>query len=100
MIPYASHGFAIGPEDPQHVFETLETEKQTKHRNETGLDLSLGERLTRLSKRLSRKRCCDTTPDRCLECSRLTILLRIVKKCFVFFQNRGLVGPQGLKRTK
>ena len=33
----------------------------------------------RLSKRLSRKRCCDTTPDRCQEGSRLTILLRIVK---------------------
>ena len=52
-------------------------EKQTKNRNETGSDLSLGERLTRLSKRLSRKRCCDTTPDRCLEGSRLTILFRI-----------------------
>ena len=51
-------------------------------------------------KRLSRKRCCDTTPDRCLERSRLTILLLIVKKCSVFFQNRGLVGFQGLKRTK
>ena len=37
-------------------------EKQTKNRNETGSDLSLGERLMRLSKRLSRKRCCDTTP--------------------------------------
>ena len=47
--------------------------KQTKNRNETGSDLSLGERLTRLSKRLSRKRCCDTTPDHCHECSCLTI---------------------------
>ena len=46
------------------------------------------------------KRCCDTTPDRCQECSRLTILLRIVKKWFVSFQNRGLMGSQGLKRTK
>ena len=54
--------------------------KTAKNRNETGSDLSLGERLTRLSKRLSRKRCCDTTPDRCQEGSRLTILLRIVKK--------------------
>ena len=50
-------------------------EKQTKNRNETGSDLSLGERLTRLSKRLSRKRCCDTTPDRCQEGSRLTIMM-------------------------
>ena len=49
-------------------------EKQTKNRNETGSNLSLGERLTRLSKRLSRNRCCDTTPDRSLECCRLTIL--------------------------
>ena len=55
-------------------------EKQTKNRNETGSDLSLDERLTRLSKRLSRKRCCDTTPDRYQKGSRLTILLRIVKK--------------------
>ena len=53
-------------------------EKRTKNRNGTGLDLSLGERLTWLSKRLSRNRCCDTTPDRCQEGSRLTILLRIV----------------------
>ena len=48
--------------------------KQTKNRNETGSNLSLGTRLTVLSKRLGRKRCCDTTPDRCLECNRLTIL--------------------------
>ena len=49
-------------------------QKQTKNRNEKGSDLSLGTRLTVLSKRLGRKRCCDTTPDRCLECNRLTIL--------------------------
>ena len=49
-------------------------QKQTKNRNETGSNLSLGTRLTVLSKRLGRKRCCDTTPDRCLECNRLTIL--------------------------
>ena len=42
-------------------------QKQTKNRNETGSNLSLGTRLTVLSKRLGRKRCCDTTPDRCLE---------------------------------
>ena len=49
-------------------------QKQTKNRNETGSNLSLGTRLTVLSKRLGRKRCCDITPDRCLECNRLTIL--------------------------
>ena len=49
-------------------------EKQTNNRNETGSDLSLGERLTMLPKLLSRKRCCDTTPDRCQEGSRLIIL--------------------------
>ena len=75
-------------------------ERETKNRNKTVSDLSLGERLTRLSKRLSRKRCCDTTPDRCQECSRLNILFRIVKKCPVFFQNRVLVGSQSPKRTK
>ena len=55
-------------------------QKQTKNRNETGSNLSLGTRLTVLSKRLGRKRCCDTTPDRCQECSRLTVLHRIVLK--------------------
>ena len=51
-------------------------EKQAKNRNETGSNLSLGTRLTGV-KRLSYKRCCDTTPDRCQEGSRLTILFRI-----------------------
>ena len=37
--------------------------KQTKNRNETGSNLTLGKRLTVLSKRLARKRCCDTTPE-------------------------------------
>ena len=40
--------------------------KQTKNRHETGSSLSLGTRLTVLSKRLGCKRCCDATPDRCL----------------------------------
>ena len=40
--------------------------KQTKNRHETGSNLSLDTRLTVLSKRLGRKRCCDATPDRCL----------------------------------
>ena len=77
-------------------------QKQTKNRNETGSNLSLGTRLTVLSKRLGRKRCCDTTPDRCLECNRLTILTaHCLNKCYVFFQIwRVLVGSQGLKRTK
>ena len=35
--------------------------------------LSLGKRLTVLSKHLGRKRCCDKTPCRCLEVCRLTI---------------------------
>ena len=43
-----------------------------------------------LSKRLGRKRCCDATPDRCLECNRLTILTaHCENKCYVFFQYRG-----------
>ena len=44
---------------------TLRIEKQAKGRNETDSSLSLDTRLTRV-KRLSRKRCCDTTLDRCL----------------------------------
>ena len=50
--------------------------KQAKNMNETSSNLSLGTRLTRV-KRLSRKRCCDTTPDRFQEGSRLTILFHI-----------------------
>eukprot|EP00493_Phyllostaurus_siculus_P002410 UN02423 len=52
---------------------TLLLQKQAKNRNGTGSNLSLGTRLTVLSKRLGRKRCCDTTPDHCLEVFRLTI---------------------------
>ena len=54
----------------------MEIEKQAINKNETDSNLSLGIRLTRV-KRLSRKRCCDTTPGRCQEGSRLTILSRI-----------------------
>ena len=58
-----------------YLFSTLTISlKFCKNRNETCSNLSLGTRLTVLSKRLGRKRCCDTTPDRCLECNRLTIL--------------------------
>eukprot|EP00493_Phyllostaurus_siculus_P002211 UN02223 len=39
-------------------------------------NLSLGTRLTRV-KRLSRKRCCDTTPYRCQKGSRFTMLFRL-----------------------
>ena len=75
--------------------------KQTKNKNETGSNLSLGIRLTVLSKRLGRKRCCDATPDRCLG-GVPSHYLRIVKKnATCSSKNRGvLVGPQGLKRTK
>ena len=51
----------------------LKIQKQTKNRDETGSNLSLGTRLTVLSKRLGRKRCCDATPDLCLEVCRFTI---------------------------
>ena len=39
-------------------------DKQTKNRNEIGSNLSLGTRLTVLSKHLGRKRCYDATPER------------------------------------
>ena len=48
------------------VTDSFSIYKQTKNRNETGSNLSLGTRLTMLSKRLGRKRYCDATPDRCL----------------------------------
>ena len=51
-----------------------------------------------LSKRLGRKRCCDTTPDRCLEVCRLTIfashckkMLRLLPKIEGF---GGIPGPE------
>ena len=54
--------------------KNIYTGKQTKNRTETGSNLSLGTRLTVLSKRLGRKRRCDATPDRCPEVCRFTIL--------------------------
>ena len=71
-----SAGFGCELRNKMVVCTVQSVEKQTKNRNETGSNLSLGTRLTRV-KRLSRKRCCDTTPDRCQEGSRLTILFRI-----------------------
>ena len=72
--------------------------KQTKNMNETGSNLSLGTRLTVLSKRLGRKRCCDTTPDRCLEMCRLTIFVSHCKKMRRLLQNievfGGIPGPE------
>ena len=58
------------------LFDNLCMGKQAKSMNETSSNLRLGTRLTRV-KRQSRKRCCDTTPDRCQEGSRFTILFRI-----------------------
>ena len=55
-------------------FKKEKIEKQTKNRNETSSNLSLGTRLMVLSKRLGHKCCCDTTPDRCIESNRLIIL--------------------------
>ena len=72
-------------------------QKQAKNRNETCSNLSLGTRLTVLSKRLRRKRCCDATPDRCQEGSRLTILLRIVKEMLRLLPKPrvgGIPGPE------
>ena len=62
------------------------------------VNLSLGTRLTILSKPLRRKRCCDTTPDRCLEVCHLTIfashckkMLRLLPKIKGF---GGIPGPE------
>ena len=56
--------------------EVSNLEKEAKNRDETGSNLSLDTHLTRV-KCLRRKRCCDTTPDRCQDGTRLTILFRI-----------------------
>ena len=79
-------------------------QKQAKNRNETGSNLSLGKRLTVLSKPLGRKRCCDTTPDRCLEYNRLTMTAHCENKCYVFFQISrgfgGIPGPEAYQNKK
>ena len=51
--PFSTEHYVIQVPPPLHNSQSIE--KQTKNRNETGSDLSLGERLTRLAKRLSRK---------------------------------------------
>ena len=66
--------------------------KQTKNEHETGSNLSLGTRLTVLSKRLGRKRCCDATPDRCLG--------GVPSHYLRFERSRVWTGSQTLKRTK
>ena len=71
-------------------------EKQAKNRNETDSNLSLGTRLTRV-KRLGSKRCCDTTPHRCLEGSRLTILFRIYHKILHLLPKSKVGGTPGPK---
>ena len=53
-------------EGPGDTPERKSIYKQTKNSKETGSNLSLGTRLTVLSKRLGRKRCCDATPNRFL----------------------------------
>ena len=70
--------------------------------NERGSNLSSGTRLTVLSKRLGRKRCCDITPDLFLGgVSSHYLCFALFKKFFVFFhRSRVLVGSQSLKRTK
>ena len=74
--------------------------KQTKNKHETGSNVSLGKRLTVLSKRLGRKRLVVVSQHR-TRCVVSLSLLYILKKCAVFFQRlRILVGSQDLKRTK
>ena len=53
-------------------------------------------------KRLSRKRCCDTTPDRCQEGSRLTILFRISSNASPSSRLRvgGIPGPKPYHEKK
>ena len=82
-----------------HIIDD-DNEKQTNNRNETGSNLSLGARLTLLSKRLGRKRCCDAKPDRCLEVCRLTIFASHCKKNASSSSKMGGGGIRGLKRTK
>ena len=83
----------ISMSNPQMTFKG--SENTLKVWFETGSDLCLGTCLTRV-KRLSRKRCCDTTPDRCQEGSRLTILFRISSNASPSSRLRvgGIPGPK------
>ena len=85
------------------IIQRMSIYKQTENRNERDSNISLGTRLTVLSKRLGRKRCCDATPDRCLG-GVSSHYLRIVKKCVVFFQkSRGfgwIPGPEAYQMKK
>ena len=55
---------------------------KAKNRNETGSNLSLGIRLTVLSKRLGHKCCCVRTPDQALK-----FILQIAASKNAFFQH-------------
>ena len=70
-------------------------DKQTKNRNGTGSNLSLGTRLTVMSKRLGRKRCCDATPDRCLGgVSSHYLCFALKKKSLCSSKDRGFWHPK------
>ena len=72
--------------------------------NETCSNLSLGTRLTMLSKRLGRKRCCDTTPVRFLEVCRLTIFASHCKKMLRLLPKieglGGIPGPEAYQNKE
>ena len=60
-------------------------------------------RLTMLSKRLGRMRCCDATPDRCLGgVSSHYLRFALLKKCGVLFQKieglGGIPGPEAYQK--
>ena len=77
-----------------------EVYKQTKNRNKTVSNLSLGTRLPVLPKRLGRKRFCDATGPLPGGVSSHYLCFALFKKCVVFFQrSRVWAGSQGLKRT-
>ena len=64
FISYESRCFKMS-----EILQILQVQNQPQNRNEADSNLSLGTRV----KRLSHKRCCDTTSDRCQERSFLTI---------------------------
>ena len=74
---FTSNYLCTCSENPGNLSSKCWIYKQTKNRNETGSNLSLGTRLTVLSECLGHKRCYDTTPGRCLERNNA-----LLKKCF------------------
>ena len=88
--------FFVGETSSRTEIIDFSMEKQAKNRDETSSNLSLGTRLTKV-KGLSRKSCCNTTPGRCQEGCRLTILFHIYHTMLLLLPKSKVGGIPGLE---